>query len=164
MIINNVDNSGCFSDFFTKYQANLEQDYDFLCELEIKVFERSSEKLAIYRNDPMIDQSYFDSPFMCNTLEVENNKAEIYLVTDYCDKIKSQESRYALILHEFGHIISKKQQSNMSEFEEEAFADRIASQIIGSQRMINALSDMAEDHRFIRLKEEMKKRIDILKL
>lgn len=163
MKIINVDNSNCFNDFFSRYQVKLEQEYDCLCELEIKVFERSSAALGKNVNNPMISQSDFDSPFMCNTLKVENNQAEIYLVTDYCDKIKSPESRYALILHEFGHIIFKKLKINKPENEEEAYADRIASRIIGSQRMINALSDMVKDNRFIRLKEKIEKRINLLK-
>lgn len=163
MKITNVDSSTCFDDFFSNYQAILEQKHNCLCTLEIKVFERSSAELAKYRNNPFIDQSYFDSPFMCYYIGVGNTQAEIYLVTDYCDKIISPESRYALILHEFGHIIFKILQNNKPAFEEETFADCIAAQIIGSQIMITALNDMAKDSRFTRWKKELEKRIDLLK-
>lgn len=162
MRIINVDTSTCFDDFFSKYQAILEQNNNCLCKLEIKVFERSSVEFAKYKNNPLIDQSYFDSPFMCDTSQIANNLAEIYLVTDYCDKIILPESRYALILHEFGHIIFKRLQYNKPQFEEEAFSDCIASQIIGPQIMKNALNDMIKDNRFIRWKEEMEKRVALL--
>lgn len=162
MKIINVDKSTCFDGFFSEYQEILVQKHNCLCDIEIKVFERSSEELAKYRNNPLIDQAYFDSPFMCYNIEVGNNKAEIYLITDYCDKIISQKSRYALILHEIGHIIFKKLQNDKTTFEEETFADCIASQIIGSQVMIKALNDMAKDNRFIERKDELEKRIELL--
>lgn len=159
MKIKYVDNSKCFEAFISKYQTILERKYNFLSDFEITVLEKSSSELAKYKNNPVIDKNWFYSPFMCDTSQVPSNHAEIYLVTDFCDTIVSQESRDALLLHEFGHIIFKKEQAT----DEETFADSIASEIIGPQLLINALNDMLKDNRLEDCKNEIMNRIGILR-
>lgn len=70
----------------------------------------------------------------------KDNEFSVYRITDWCTEL-SIEDNNALLLHEFGHIQFKILKETCNTNEEE-YADKFASKIIGKEIMKHALNTL----------------------
>lgn len=140
--IKNTDNWGVTGKYIYKYKEKIDKEYPMLYGKTIEICESKN-----YHFQDAID---FDSPtqMMVKDKDPKLNNDTIFYVNNYRhipDSIIldfTEEDLFALISHEFGHIVAHYENKDCGGVDEEIVADEFATKLGLREPLISALEKM----------------------